>query len=216
MIKIIPILDKSVHYYVGVSMGVDSLAALFYLKGRGYNVKPVHFNHKLRPQNDEMEEKFSELCEKEIGYNYELGWAECGLQTESDCRAARINFFSKICNGGILITAHHLDDVVESYLLNCFRGHPERKPFSLMTDFVNFKIIHPFLLTEKKDFRQFLIKMNLMDWVVEDETNSIIKGSRRNWIRNKIIPEMESQKLSLKKYCKRLIMSMVSEREERV
>jgi len=209
MIKIIPILDKSVHYYVGVSMGVDSLAAFFYLRDRGYNVTPIHFNHRLRSQNDLMFVKFGELCHSN-GWEYMAGNAQSSLKTEAECRAARLEFFSKFRS--LIITAHHLDDTVESYLLNCFRGHPERKPFSLITDFGDFKIIHPFLLTEKKDFRQFLIKMNLMDWVVEDETNSIIKGSRRNWIRNKIIPEMESQKLSLKKYCKRAILAQIEER----
>ena len=191
---------------VAVSMGVDSLAAYFFLKNRGYGVFPIHFNHKLREQNDVMEKKFLELNIS----GSKIGCFNGNGGTESDFREARFDFFRKVCEETgckYVITAHHLDDCVESYLLNCFRGHPEYKPMSLATKFDGFSVLHPFLLTEKQDFIDYVQKYDLARYVVADETNDVIKGSRRNWVRNVIIPEMESQKLSLKKYCKRLINS---------
>ncbi len=190
---------------VAVSMGVDSLAAYFFLQSRGYNVFSIHFNHRLREQNNVMEQKVREV----LPYT-KIGYFNGKSGTESDFREARFDFFRKVCEETgckYVITAHHLDDCVESYLLNCFRGHPEYKPMSLITKFDGFSVLHPFLLTEKQDFIDYVQKYDLARYVVADETNDVIKGSRRNWIRKTIIPEMESQKLSLKKYCKRLISS---------
>lgn len=205
--------EKHVPMYVAVSMGIDSLAIYHWLKNRGYNVSPIHFNHKLRPQNDIMLQKFCGV----FPYG-KYGYPEILCKTEHDCREERFKFFRKLTTKGewsghndtppnIIVTGHHLDDYVESYLLNCFRGQPEYKPISLETNFTSFKIIHPFLLTEKKDFIEFVVRNRLMDLIVSDETNNEIKGSRRNWIRNRIIPELTSQSISLKKYCKRQIES---------
>ena len=72
MIKIIKdIVPKDQHHFVAVSMGVDSVAALLWLRSKNYNITPVHFNHKIRPLNDLMENKFIELCNK-LYINYKI------------------------------------------------------------------------------------------------------------------------------------------------
>lgn len=210
MIKIIKqIAPKDQHYYLAVSMGVDSVAALFWLKSKGYNITPLHFNHNLRAQNGTMHDKFFDLCKflnlegkSSIGNN---------LKTEADCRNARLNFYSKAATNGTIITAHHLNDWVENYILNCFRGHPNHTPFNLISNFEQFNLIHPFLLSKKIDFKQYLERNGWLKYVVEDETNNVVKGSRRNWIRNDIIPQMSSQKLSLEKFAKRKISKLLLE-----
>lgn len=205
MIEIIKkIMPKNKKYFFALSMGADSVSGFFYLLNKNYDVHPIHFNHKLRDQNDIMENKFIELCEN-INKNPIIGYGK-NLKTEAECRNARINFYKKECKNSTIITAHHLNDYVESYLLNCFRGNPYKKSFSLSSDFKDFSIIHPFLLTRKKDFNQFLERNNLLNYIVEDETNKIIKGSRRNWIRQIIIPEMKNNKISLEKFAKKKIL----------
>lgn len=207
MIKIIKqILPKDREYHVAVSMGVDSVAALLWMRWKGYKVTPLHYNHNLRAQNGTMHERFLELCrflglegKSEIGRN---------LRTESECRQARLDFYSRAAKGGTIVTAHHLDDWIESYLLNCFRGHPNHHPFELESRFPDFTIVHPFLPSKKEDFREFLDRNNWMFHVVEDESNKIVRGSRRNWIRCNILPEMTTQKLSLDKYALRKIRKM--------
>lgn len=204
MIKLIKnILPKEKKYFFAVSMGVDSVSGYLFLKNKGYFVKPIHFNHKLRKQNDLMEDKFIELCkftnEKPI-----IGHGE-NLKTELDCRNARLNFYKNYCNNSIIITAHHLNDYIESYLLNCFRGHPNKELIPLESKFENFKIIHPFLLTRKKDLIQYLDRNNYSNFIINDETNEKTIGSRRNWIRQQIVPEMIKNKLSLEKFAKRKI-----------
>ena len=204
------IIDKKSFYYFAVSMGIDSVAGFLYLKNKSYNVIPIHVNHCLRPQNTLMEQKYLELC-RYIGSEPKI-FKGHKLKTELDCRNFRISSFSKLSNShSKIITAHHLNDWVESYILNCIRGNPDHKNFSLVSRFENFFIIHPFLLTKKKDFETYLIRNNYFKFVVEDETNKNFKGSRRNWVRNFLIPQMKTQKLSLEKYAKRSITKLTEE-----
>lgn len=208
MIKIIKeILPKDRHYHLAVSMGADSVAALFWLRWKGYQVTPIHFNHNLRAQNGTMQEKFLSLCEK-LGIQGKTEIWVIGEGTEAECRAARLDFFSRAAKGGTIITAHHLNDWVESYLLNCLRGHPNQRPFELETKFPDFNIVHPFLLSKKSDFRELLDRNGWNEWVVEDESNTTTKGSRRNWVRKTILPEMTRQSLSLEKYAQRRILKL--------
>lgn len=210
MIKIIKnILPKEREYHLAVSMGADSVAALFWLRWKGYRIVPLHFNHNLRSQNFIMHERFGRLCDKLGIQGKSEVWVK-GRGTEAECREARLDFYRRQAAGGTIITAHHLDDWIESYLLNCLRGHPGKKPFELESDFRDFKIAHPFLPTRKRDFIQFLERNGWMEWVVEDETNMVVQGSRRNWIRRNIIPEMTRQRLSLEKYAKRRIEKMAA------
>jgi tRNA(Ile)-lysidine synthetase-like protein len=232
MIKVIKqLVNKESKYFFALSMGVDSLGAFLWMRNRGYNLIPVHFNHKLRPQNDLMEAKFNKMCnDLEIKYfEYRssdrfriltsiLGDADT---TEAASRDLRLKFYEHIVSDVTapkeIITAHHLNDYVESYLLNCFRGHPNHTPIEFFSEFniedkqyfdgKYYRIIHPFLLSTKKDFRQYLERNNYMKYVVEDETNVENKGSRRNWLRNIIIPEMKKNKISLEKFAKNKINS---------
>jgi tRNA(Ile)-lysidine synthetase-like protein len=206
-------LERTNRYCIAVSMGVDSVAALLFLKCKGFDLLPLHFNHKLRKQNDEMQHRFIELCNF-LNLDYRVGTG-INLQTEVDCRNARLKFYGTVADQGTIITAHHLNDWVENYLLNCFRGHPHHKPFELENNFTNFTVVHPFLLTRKRDFIQYLERNHSLRFVVEDESNSLIKGSRRNWIRNSIVPEMTNHKISLEKYAKRKIYAEIERKSEK-
>jgi tRNA(Ile)-lysidine synthetase-like protein len=211
VVKLIkPLLKDDTHYFA-LSMGVDSVAAFSYLYKRNYNVIPVYYNHKLRPQNDEMERQFRNFCDH-LKIDYVVG-TRIGVkppETEAQYRDLRIDFFRSISSGHSIITAHHLNDWVESYLLNCLRGHPTKEPFKLSECFGSFSILHPFLLSRKRDLLQYAERMDLMKFVVVDETNDIVKGSRRNLLRNVIIPELEKNQLCLEKYGLRQIEKLLS------
>jgi len=210
MIKVIKdLIPRDSSYHVAVSMGVDSVAALLWMLWKGYKVTPLHYNHNLRAQNGAMQDKFIEMCGE---FNL-LGKTDIGinLHTEDECRQARLDFYSRVAKGETIVTAHHRDDWVEGYLLNCFRGHPNNDPVPLQSRFPDFTVVHPFLPSLKSDFREFLERNGWMKWVVEDESNREIRGSRRNWIRTSIIPEMARQRLSLEKYALRRIKKRAEE-----
>lgn len=187
--------------FISISGGVDSVAAAYILKTRFGVDQAYHFNHRLRPQNDEMERQVKELC-KNLGIELIVKRATTKLRTEAECRHARVNgFFNSI--GGNLITAHHLDDAVESYLLNCFRGQPDYLPIPKVSQFGQYSLLHPFLLFEKEEFRKIARHKRLLSYIVEDETNNEVRGSRRNFIRNKIVPLLEQEQLGIRTIVKK-------------
>ena len=207
---------------VGVSMGVDSIAAYLYLYRHGHNVIPIHFNHNLRPQNMFMQMRFVAFVKqisKDFGSSVTgyTNMVDDQIQSgsENECRNRRLEFFRSICTANKIqhiVTGHHLNDYVESYLLNCLRGKAEHQPIKLTTDFGEYKIIHPFLLNEKKRMEEYVDVYDggkYLEFVVTDETNSVNKGSRRNWIRNIVVPELKSQQISLNKFCRNWIEKVV-------
>ena len=91
-----------------------------------------YFNHKTRPETDE-EEAFIEALWKEKWFPVEI--AECDFEKikklypdkgfEELARDKRYAFFDAIMhiyNSKYVITAHHLDDKIETFFFNLARG----------------------------------------------------------------------------------------------
>jgi tRNA(Ile)-lysidine synthetase-like protein len=219
-------IDNNDQYVLMCSSGVDSIAGVHYIlpkikKTDILNFMVVHYNHKIRPQNDLMQYSFMQFMHKELPSfpSFCLNREEDGveLHTEAQFRETRYNHLMKMFHKQVFITFHHLNDCVESYLLNCIRGHDGYQPIPFWTICENRTknvICHPFLFTKKKDFVDYAQKHDLMKYVVEDETNTVSKGSRRNMIRNEIIPILERDKVGLetvikKKMEKRLMLELL-------
>lgn len=197
MIKVIPQYVPREPFFVCVSGGVDSIAAAHWLKHHYYKkFTIIHFNHKVQELNDKMEEftyKFCvdfnipQRCIARVDYdNYDT--SENGLR---NWRLYRMEWLT-----GKFVTAHHLNDACENYLDNCFKGNPEHKPIKEFSQFNGFSIYHPFLKTTKQDFIDYAKANNLGKYIVNDDTNSDTKY-KRNWIRHKIIPEINDRNLGL-------------------
>lgn len=182
---------------VALSMGVDSLAVLHFLKTRypTHDIKAIHFNHNLRGQNFDMEMNAIRFCaEMQIPLTVRRRdrYTQKG-QSEADLRKYRLEAFT---GHGFIVTGHHLDDACESYLLNCLRGHQAYLPLPHFTEFDGFSIIRPFLLTPKADMVDYINANDLNKWVVEDETNTD-ESYRRNWIRHTLLPEINANGFNL-------------------
>lgn len=199
MIKVIPnILPKE--FTLLVSGGVDSIAAAHWLHTcfhRRFSI--IHFNHMVQNDNMKMEETVKDFASKlNIPFS-------CFRRTdtidkyskfsESYLREFRLSMMKNI--GGNYVTAHHLDDCCENYLMNCFHGTPEYKPIQEITKLNdNTFIHHPFLITSKSSFQKYVDTNNLKKYIVEDKTNKDNKY-KRNWIRNKILPILNENQLGI-------------------
>jgi tRNA(Ile)-lysidine synthase len=202
-----PLIQKQ-EFCVAVSGGVDSIACL-HLLSRIYKdkVSACHFNHNFQPINAKMQSSVERFCDQ---HNIKLTVAKrqsddtIKSNIEDVLRKQRLKFFSSLNKD--IILCHHLNDAVESYLMNTLKGCPEYIPIPIITKFHdnNFNIIRPFLKTKKKDIESYVINNNLYDFVVEDPTNNDNKY-RRNFIRNSILPSLDKfglEKVVLKKfYC---------------
>lgn len=190
--KILPVLLKKIKNEkttVALSSGADSVAACHFLKTNfpKVDLQCFHFNHKLRPQNELMQEKAQEFCDfLQVPLIIKSRKEDQIRLMESSLRSFRYLAMKEL---GLVVTAHHLDDAVENYLYNCFNGVAEYLPIPLETTYedANLTIIRPFIYTDKNMILDYIVKNNLQKFIVEDETNSDTKY-RRNWLRKDVVP----------------------------
>lgn len=210
MIKIARSLIPKNNICVGVSGGVDSIACL-HLLHRIYKeqVHACHVHHGYQSVNDSMMTSVAEFCSD---FNIPLVTI---VRTEGDLitsniearlREFRLNAFKTLQMD--IVLCHHLNDAVESYLMNTFKGCPEYKPIQEITqlDGVPFKLIRPFLITPKIDIQKYAEHNGLMKYVVEDPSNSDNRFMR-NRVRNQIIPLLDDlglEKIVSKKFYKNI------------
>lgn len=79
-----------------------------------------------------------------------------------------------------VVTAHHLDDAVETWIFNSLHGKPRILPYS------RGNVIRPFLITPKSELCSWAERKGLT-WC-EDESNTDTRYMR-NRIRHNIVPE---------------------------
>lgn len=127
-------------YVVAVSGGVDSIVLLHALKDLPeLKLLVVHVNHGIRPENQTKldENLIRDLCNK---WNIEFDLVKLELGTtasEELARNKRHQYLQQVLkskNYNKIITAHHMDDVVETIIINLLRGTGRKGLSSLKND----------------------------------------------------------------------------------
>ena len=163
---------------VAVSGGVDSVAALHFLS-RNHNVTIVHVDH------NEGNSDTSAAFVRALAQKYECpsitkritSTRPTGVSPEEFWRNERYSLFHQIPQ--TIVTAHTLDDCVETWLWSSLHGNSKLIPFT------NDNVVRPFLATRKQDFIEYA-KRNQLSWV-EDESNNDLSLTR-NYIRKELMP----------------------------
>lgn len=185
---------------IACSGGVDSMCILDFLLNGRYNPHVLYFNHNTK-HGDEAEKFLKEYCERK---NLRLTIGRTDIKPESNKEKIwsdlRYDFFSKF--DFPIITGHHLDDCVETYLFSCMRGFQSVIPYS------RGNVIRPFLLNEKKVFKSWCKRKDVP--FIQDESNFSLDHTR-NRIRNKIIPEALKVNPGLKKTVKNYLLKTLNE-----
>jgi len=176
---------------VAVSGGVDSMVLCHLLNKLNLDFSIAHVNYNLRGNDSYLDEKFiSEYTNKNqidlFLKNVDLSDQKNSIQNKA--REIRFSFFNEILskyNFDFILTAHHLDDNIETIFLNISRGK-KVSVFSGM-NVVNDIIVKPLLFIEKNDIVNYA-KQNNVTWR-EDRSNAQNKYLR-NYIRNILIPSI--------------------------
>jgi tRNA(Ile)-lysidine synthase len=120
-------------YLIGVSGGRDSVALLHQLLRAGYRRLIVcHLDHQLRGRASKIDAAFVRQLAKRNKLHIEIESANVKAlaarskqSIETAGRTARYEFFARVARRRrcrTLFLAHHADDLVETFLLNLFRG----------------------------------------------------------------------------------------------
>lgn len=181
---------------LAVSGGVDSMVMAQLFLESEFSFAIAHCNFRLRGESaDADEELVASYCED---YDIEfhsttLDIAEARQKwkkgTQETARKLRYDWFNKLCtlfDYKRIATAHHRDDLVETFLFNLIRGGGYRAWSSLQAE--NDNLIRPLLWAGKDDIRAFAKREKIP--FREDASNAENKYSR-NQLRNEVIPLLE-------------------------
>lgn len=166
---------------VAVSGGVDSMACMDFLIQGGRKVIAVHFNHGTK--NSRAAEEFvTEYC-KDNDIELRKGKIDRakneGESLEEYWRNCRYKFLDSVSEEFPIITCHHLNDCVETWLMSTLQGVPKLIPLERNN------IIRPFLRTPKQNLISWA-KEHDVPWIEDDSNND--DKFLRNKIRHKLMP----------------------------
>lgn len=181
---------------VAFSGGVDSVAAVDFLR-RNHKVDCAFFHH--HTENSERAYKFvEEFCTQEditlhVGYINSSKPVRKSL--EEHWRDERYKFLSRF---DTVVTAHHLNDCIETYLWSSLHGEGKIIPYTRKN------VVRPFLLNPKNELIDWCKRKNLF-WI-EDVSNDDITFTR-NYIRKHLVPHAYHVNPGIEKVVKRLILN---------
>ncbi len=201
-------------YLIGVSGGRDSVTLLDALVDLGYKKLIVcHLNHKLREASGadarfvrKLVAAYNAKIEGRAHVDLELGSANVAalaqkkkMSIEVAAREARYSFFARMAKRHrchTIFLAHHADDLVETFLINLFRGTgltglaamPEAS--NRRVDDVDLTILRPLLSTWRDEIDMYVRQHRLK--FREDASNKNLTPLR-NRVRCRIIPYVERE-----------------------
>lgn len=198
MLSVLNVLQKlnidDKHLILSVSGGVDSMSLLSYLNNKtNYNLVVVHFNHLTRKENIDEERLVKGYCDenKIPFYRFKLKIKTGNFQSKA--REKRLSLLKQIAikySSPYILTAHHLDDLIETILMRAYRGNHVLSlyGFEKISNEENFTFVKPFLTVEKSAIESYAKTSNTK--FIEDPTN-LENIYFRNRIRNIVIPQLK-------------------------
>ena len=168
--------------------------ALHFLRAGGREVTPLYFNHGT---------EFGQSCENflkslDIGATYGKieKTPEKGRSLEDFWRECRYNFLGQFTDAPV-VTAHHLDDQIETLLQGVCHGRLDR-----IIPYKRGNYIRPFIYVSKQEIKDYAHRYSLT--YLNDPSNEDVRFTR-NRIRNKIIPELLEVNPGLYKSIKKIV-----------
>ena len=188
---------KECNFLVAISGGVDSmvLANLFLINNLNFSI--AHCNFQLRGKESDDDELFiNKWCsEKDIKlYNKKFSTEDyCKnnkLTIQMGARELRYEWFRELIDKekhDFIVTAHHIDDQLETFIINSIRGTGIDGLVGI-PDKIN-KIVRPLLMISKDQIIEYS-KVNKINYR-EDSSNDK-EDYLRNKIRHSVIPYLKS------------------------
>jgi len=187
---------------IAISGGIDSIVLTYLFRKLNYSVSLAHCNFSLRGKESNKDEEFvKDLGEQfqiptyTVKFETEAYATEKGISIQMAARELRYNWFQEISeknNIDFVLTAHHKEDVLETFIINLTRGTGLDGLTGIPE--INGNIIRPLLPFTRKEILLYATKKKLQ-WR-EDSSNSSIRYTR-NKVRHKIVPVLKELNPSL-------------------
>lgn len=183
---------------VGFSGGLDSTVLLHSLArwrdrlNHDLSIRAIHIHHGLNPRADSWLQHCELICQQLnvqfIGRKVIVDSRQKGI--EGAARDARYAAFREVIQiDEVLVTAQHLDDQAETFLLALKRGSGPAglSAMPIEMPFCGSRLVRPLLIYSRVQLEQYAAQFAL-SWV-EDDSNQDTHYDR-NFLRLMIIPEL--------------------------
>lgn len=178
---------------IAVSGGMDSVVLCELCHQAGYRFEIAHCNFQLRGEESLRDEKFVRLLAEKYQVKIWVTHFDTTeyavshkLSIQEAARELRYAWFNELLEEhglSFLLTAHHLDDSIETSLMNFFKGTGIAGLRGILPR--QGKIIRPLLFAGKQELQDYALHHSLQ-WV-EDSSNESDKYTR-NYFRHQVIP----------------------------
>lgn len=178
---------------LAVSGGVDSVALCELCKQAGYDFVIAHCNFKLRGEESERDKNFVQQLAAKYNapfllkeFDTEKYASAQKISIQEAARELRYSWFAELIKNGeakYVLTAHHIDDNIETMMMHFFRGTGIYGLRGMLPKQTH--IVRPLLFARKEELKKFAGE-NQLNWV-EDSSNSSDKYTR-NYFRNQLLP----------------------------
>ncbi|MFH6943320.1 tRNA lysidine(34) synthetase TilS [Flavobacterium sp. FlaQc-50] len=179
--------------FLAVSGGLDSMVLLHLLKQLPYEIAVLHCNFQLRGLESFGDQNFiQEYCDTNkipifiTQFDTEAFAKDYKLSTQVAARELRYSWFYELLeteNFDYILTAHHADDNLETFIINLARGTGLDGLTGIPEE--NDKIIRPLLPFSREEILKYAQENNIQ-WR-EDSSNASNKYLR-NKIRHDLVP----------------------------
>lgn len=178
---------------LATSGGLDSMVMVDLFHKSNYKIAIAHCNFQLRGLESFQDEKFvqdyaalNKIKLFVTQFDTEAFAKDYKLSTQVAARELRYNWFYELLetqNFDYILTAHHADDNLETFLINLVRGTGLDGLTGIPSQ--NENVIRPLLVFSRKEIENYA-KTNAIEWR-EDSSNELDKYLR-NKIRHNLVP----------------------------
>lgn len=183
---------KSKKIYVAVSGGLDSMVLLDILRTRNMHPHIIHINYHQRATESDLDQALVEkycaqhqlMCEV-----HHFSEAKKG-NFQEQARNFRYRIFEEAAkkDEGFIALAHHADDQLETFLMNCMRKSGITGMSAMPR--VREKYIRPLLLVRKSELEEYA-QQNNISW--RTDQSNLDRVYLRNIVRLDFLPIIEKQ-----------------------
>ena len=197
MIKIQGKISRKV--IVTCSGGVDSMAVVDFLR-RNHDVTAFYFDHGTEHGYEAgifLKEYFSGTDVQLITRSIQNKEVPKDTSQEEHWRNERYKWFNHLAENDTVITCHHLDDCVETWVWASMHGTPST------INYQHGNIIRPFRLNRKRELVMWCHLHNVP--YIEDDSNKDLRYTR-NYIRHEMMPHVLRVNPGIHKMLKKKMM----------
>ncbi|MEP3837600.1 MAG: tRNA lysidine(34) synthetase TilS [Algibacter sp.] len=187
---------------IAISGGIDSVVLTHLCHQLQLDITLAHCNFNLRGDESNADEasviKLAEQLNLEVfvqGFDTQTFAAEAKLSIQMAARELRYNWFNDLSDQlkfDYILTAHHADDNLETFLINFTRGTGLEGLTGIPE--VNGKFVRPLLPFSSQDIENYAAQNNI-SWR-DDSSNKSVKYLR-NKLRHQVIPILKEINPSL-------------------